>query len=431
MMTNINRREKMKKFLPLLLIFVLLTVTFTGCGGGNGGEGGADGEPFKVGAIYPLSGANALLGNQCLTAVKIAVDMVNEAGGVHGRQVQLIEADAPDPTAATTEAGRLVDQQGVEIIFGSLASGNAIAIAGVTERAGVSLVESGGVADALTDSGFKNVFRILDKGSLRGATGANYVGTAIADMLGIAPSDLRVAIIHEESSYGTSVADGAEAKAKELGLNVVAREHYATTITDMSALVLKINEAKPDVLLSVNYINDAILLVDTLKQYNAVPKVFMGLGAGTTDPNFAATIGSDSDGFFCTDMPTNLPLDVFTDEEMRATVSAFREAFLEEYPDLLNVSIAAEAAFAGAYTFMTEILPNAETLDPESIREAALNTKLDMTTLGFGWDLGDDGQNYAASANINQWQGGEVVTIYPERLKNGDVINVPLPIASE
>ena len=422
----------MKKFLPILLILVLLATTFTGCGGGgNGGEGGADSEPFKVGAIYPLSGANALLGNQCLTAVQIAVDMVNEAGGVHGRQVELIEADAPDPTVATTEAGRLVDQQGVEVIFGSLASGNAIAIAGVTERTGVSLVESGGVADALTDSGFQNVFRILDKGSLRGATGANYVGTELADMLGIAPSDMRVAIIHEESSYGTSVADGAEAKAKELGLNVVAREHYATTITDMSALVLKINEAKPDVLLSVNYINDAILLVDTLKQYNAVPKVFMGLGAGTTDPNFAATIGADSDGFFCTDMPTNLPLDVFTDEEMRATVSAFREAFLAKFPDLLNVSIAAEAAFAGAYTFMNEILPNAETLDPESIREAALSTKLDMTTLGFGWDLGDDGQNYAASANVNQWQGGEVVTIAPDKLKNGDVINVPLPIAAE
>lgn len=99
--------------------------------------------------------------------------MINEKGGVHGRQVQLIEADAPDPTIATTEAGRLVDQQGVEIVFGSLASGNALAIAGVTEKTGVSLIESGGVADALTDSGFKNVFRILDKGSLRGASGAN------------------------------------------------------------------------------------------------------------------------------------------------------------------------------------------------------------------------------------------------------------------
>lgn len=417
----------MKKFLPILLILVLLATSLAGCGSNGGGEG--EGEPFKVGAIYPLSGPNALLGNQCLTAVKIAVDMINEKGGVQGREVQLIEADAPDPTIATTEAGRLVDQQGVQIVFGSLASGNALAIAGVTERTGVSLIESGGVADALTDSGFKNVFRILDKGSLRGASGANYVGTELAEMLGVAPSDLRVAIIHEESSYGTSVADGAEAKIKELGMNLVAREHYATTITDMSALVLKLKEAKPDVLFSVNYINDAVLLVDTLKQYDAIPKVFMGLGAGTTDPNFAATIGSDSDGFFCTDMPTNLPLDVFTDEEMKATVSEFRELFKAKFPDLKNVSIAAEAAFAGAYTFMNEILPNAETLDPEGIRAAALSTKLDMTTLGFGWDLGDDGQNYAASANINQWQGGQVVTIYPEKLKNGDVINVPLPIA--
>lgn len=416
----------MKRLLPILLVLVLLAATFVGCGE-SGGEG--DSDPFKVGAIYPLSGANALLGNQCLAAVKIAIDFVNENGGVQGREVVLVEADAPDPTVATTEAGRLVDQQGVQVIFGSLASGNALAIAGVTEKSGVSLVESGGIADALTDSGFKNVFRILDKGGLRGAAGAEYTAEHLAPMLGIEKSDLKVAIIHEESSYGTSVADGAEAKIKELGLQLVAREHYNPTIADMSALVLKIKEAKPDVLISVNYINDAILLVDTLKQFNAMPKVMMGCGAGTTDPNFASTIGADSDGIFCTDMPTNLPLDVFTDPEMRDVVSAFRDRFKTEFPDLKNVSIAAEAAFAGAYTFLNNILANAESLDPEGIRAAALSTKLDMTTLGFGWDLGEDGQNYAASANINQWQGGEVVTIYPEKLKNGEAINVPLPIA--
>jgi len=422
--------KNMKKRLAILLVLVMVLSSFAACGGG-GDKAGESTEPFKVGAIYPLSGSNALLGTQTLAAVKIAVDMINAKGGVQGREVVLVEADAPDPTAATTEAGRLVDKEGVQVIFGSLASGNALAIAGVTEKSGVTLVESGGIADALTDSGFKNVFRILDKGSLRGAAGANYVGAEIADKLGIAPKDLKVAIIHEESSYGTSVADGAEAKLKELGIPVVAREHYNTTITDMSALVLKIKEAKPDVLLSVNYINDAVLLVDTLKQYNAMPKVFMGCGAGTTDPNFAATIGKDSDGIFCTDMPTNLPLDVFTDEEMKQTVSDFRDAFKKEFPDMKNVSIAAEAAFAGAYTFMNNILPNAKTLDPAGIREAALTTKLDMTTLGFGWDLGEDGQNYAASANINQWQGGSVVTVAPEKLKNGEPINVPLPIAGK
>lgn len=420
----------MKKNLAILLVLVMLMSVLTGCGGGSGDQSG-DTEPFKVGAVYPLSGANALLGSQCLAAVKIAVDIVNQNGGVQGRTIELVEADAPDPTAATTEAGRLVDQKGVQVIFGSLASGNALAIAGVTEKSGVSLVESGGIADAITDSGFQNVFRILDKGSLRGGAGAEYVATQIAPMLKIDAKDLKVAIIHEESSYGTSVADGAAAKLKELGVNVVIRESYNSTITDMSALVLKLKEAKPDVLLSVNYINDAILLVDTLKQYSAMPKVMMGCGAGTTDPNFAKTIGADSDGIFCTDMPTNLPIEYFTDPEMNKVVAEFRDRFKKEFPDLNNVSVAAEAAFAGSYTFLNNVLPNAKTLDAAGIREAALTTKLDMTTLGFGWDLGDDGQNYAASANINQWQGGKVVTVYPEKMKNGDVINVPLPIAAQ
>jgi len=435
--TNLKERKgmaedhtgwKMKK-LAILLVLVMLMTAFTACGGGD--QAADTEEPFKVGAIYPLSGANALLGNQCLAAVKIAVDFVNANGGVQGRQVELVEADAPDPTAASTEAGRLVDQQGVQVIFGSLSSGNALAIAGVTEKSGVTLVESGGIADAITDSGFQNVFRILDKGSLRGSAGAEYVATQIAPMLNIDPKDLKVAIIHEESSYGTSVAEGAVAKLKELGVQIVMQESYNPTITDMSAMVLKLKEAKPDVLLSVNYINDAILLVDTMKQYNAMPKVMMGCGAGTTDPNFAKTIGADSDGIFCTDMPTNLPIEYFTDPEMNKVVSEFRERFRAEFPDLNNVSVAAEAAFAGAYTFLNDILPNAKTLDAAGIREAALTTKLDMTTLGFGWDLGDDGQNYAASANINQWQGGKVVTVYPERMKNGEVINVPLPIAAQ
>lgn len=418
----------MRKKLAIILVVMLLVTSLAGCSGGAKKSESA--ETFKVGAIYPLSGDKALLGSQCLAAVKIAVDIVNEKGGVQGRQIELVTADAPDPTAATTEAGRLVDQKGVQVIFGSMASGNALAIAGVTERSGVTLVESGGIADALTDSNFKNVFRILDKGGLRGGGGVAYVAEYIAPLLGIAPEDLRIAIIHEESSYGTSVADGAEKKATELGLNVVAREAYNATITDMSALVIKLKEAKPDVLISVNYINDAILLVDTLKQYDAMPKVLMGTGAGTTDPNFAATIGADSDGIFCTDMPTNLPIDVFnSDKELKSVVSDFRERFKAEFPDMKNVSVAAECAFGGAYTFLNDILPNAKTLDSAGIREAALTTKLDLTSIGFGWDMGKDGQNYASLANINQWQNGEVVTLYPEALKNGEVINVPLPMS--
>ncbi len=417
----------MKNFLSVVLVLALMLTGLTACSQGKSNEG-----ELKVGAVYPMSGANALLGTQCMEAVRIAVDMINEEGGVQGMQVALSEADAPDPTSAATEAGRLVDKEGVKMIFGSLASGNALAIAQVTDKSGVCLVESGGIADSLTDSGFKYVFRILDKGGLRGAAGVDYIAEEIAPALGIEKKNLKIAIIHEDSSYGESVANGAELEIEKQGMQLVAREHYSTTVTDMSAMVGKIKKAKPDVLLTVNYINDAILLVDTLKQHKAMPKVFMGCGAGTTDPQFATTVGSESDGFFCTDMPTNLPIEAFADDTaLQKTVKEFRARFLAQHKDLNTVPVAAEAAFAGAYTFMHDVLANVDDLnDPDAIRAAALDTKLDLTALGFGWDLHEDGQNYAAAANINQWQNGKVVTVAPEKLKNGEAINVPLPIAS-
>ena len=417
----------MRRILMLFFSFILLAAIFTGC---NSTDYPTNSETFKVGAVYPMSGPNSLQGQQCMAAARIAVDFVNNNGGVHGMPVELFEADAPDAAAAATEAGRLIDQKSVKVIFGSLASGNAIAIAGVCDKSSVILVESGGIADALTDQGFKSVFRILDKGGLRGAAGVNYISEELTGFLNIPKDRLKIAILHEDSAYGESVAAGARNQSRKLGIEIVSDQAYNVSLKDMSALTLNIKEAKPDVLLMVNYVDDAILIMDTLRQYNAVPKAIMGCGAGATSPMFATEIGPDSNGIFCTDMPTNLSPEVYADDaEVQKTVTDFKAAFLSVYPDLTTGSIAAEAAFSGAYTFMNNILPDARSLEFEDMRTAALNTKLTMTTLGFGWDMGEDGQNYAASANINQWQDGQVVTVYPEKMRNGDVINVPLPIA--
>ena len=95
------KEGKNEKFLCLYCCLCMMATMFTGCGGG-GGEG-TESEPLKVGPIYPLSGANALLGNQCLTLSELRLNMVNEAA--RSRQpVGIDRSGCSDSTTATTES---------------------------------------------------------------------------------------------------------------------------------------------------------------------------------------------------------------------------------------------------------------------------------------------------------------------------------------
>lgn len=110
----------------------------------------ADGT-YKIGMIYPMSGGNALFGNAMVSATEIAVDMINEAGGVNGTQIQLVVGDGATSSEASTEATRMIDSEGVNVIIGSMSSGNANAIRSVTERSNVILWETSAVADNVLD----------------------------------------------------------------------------------------------------------------------------------------------------------------------------------------------------------------------------------------------------------------------------------------
>ena len=177
----------MKKLLLSFIVFALITASFVGCGNKTTPK---NTEAIKIGAMFPTSGANALMGNAGLLGAQVAVDMINKNGGVKGRQVALVAADATDATVANTEAGRLINQQGVGIIIGSLSSGNALAISAVTEKSGAILWETCGISDELTSKGFKYVFRVIDKGSFRGAYAMKFAKDVLAPKLGIAADKL-------------------------------------------------------------------------------------------------------------------------------------------------------------------------------------------------------------------------------------------------
>ena len=122
-----------------------------------------------------------------VSATEIAVDMINEAGGVNGTQIQLVVGDGATSSEASTEATRMIDSEGVNVIIGSMSSGNANAIRSVTERSNVILWETSAVADNVLDGNSGLTFRICDQGSYRGYNAVKFLCEELADDLGKEP----------------------------------------------------------------------------------------------------------------------------------------------------------------------------------------------------------------------------------------------------
>ena len=135
-----------KKIYFLISVILILSLALTGCGGGGGADTGDDSEgPVVFGAIFPLTGPNALLGDESLRGAQIMVDELNANGGLWGREVVLNVADAPDATAAQTEAERLITKDGVKIMFGAYSSAIANVASDVCARYEVPYFEFGGI----------------------------------------------------------------------------------------------------------------------------------------------------------------------------------------------------------------------------------------------------------------------------------------------
>src|SRR3977135_2559185 len=117
-------------------------------------------EPIKIGVLLPLTGPFAKNGIENWEAMQIARDMINEQGGIGGRKIEYVHGDATSPTAAISEAERIITKDGIKITTGSFASPLAIAVSQAAERHGVFHWETTGAAEVITRRGFKHTFQV-------------------------------------------------------------------------------------------------------------------------------------------------------------------------------------------------------------------------------------------------------------------------------
>jgi len=374
-------------------------------------------QDIKLGALYPFSGGLALLGDESYRGTKIAVDERNAAGGINGKKLVLIKADAVDANQAVGEARRLTSVEGVTAIFGSFASGVSSAATQVTELAGVPYFELGAVADTITSRGFKYVFRSNSTAKNFAERSIESVIKVIAPTLKVDPKALKLAIIYEDGPYGTLVGGFQKEEAKRLGLTVVESQAYSAKSVDLSSLVLRVKSAGADIVLQTSYQNDTILFFRQSATAGYKPRAYVGAGGGYSLNDTAVALGAGIEGVYNVDFP-QITMNEAGAPGLKDFVSAYQKQFgmqPRSGHSLVN--------YVGAKAFL-EILAKAKSTDKDKIREAVLAYRqpVGSNAAAWGFQFGENGQNQLASTNLMQWQRGKLVTVYPESVASAKPI---------
>ena len=193
-------------------------------------------QSVKIGVILTLSGPPGRAGNRQKDGAQLAVDAINAAGGIKGRQLQLvIQDDAGDPNAAVTAFNTLAAQDDIVAIYGSTIGSSTMAFAPLAKRAGIPVAVPNATYQ-ITRLGNEFLFRVAVPGD---------VEVKAAVDLAKKKGWKRIAMLHSNDAYGKQ---GADLLAEMKDLEVVASESFATNSTDYTPQLTKIRAARPDVI---------------------------------------------------------------------------------------------------------------------------------------------------------------------------------------
>ncbi len=388
-------------------------------------------DVIRIGTLYPMTGPLALLGNEEWRGAEVARVAQNEKGGVLGKKIEFVKADAPDAKAATAEAERLITVEKVKVIVGSYSSSIAYASTAVAEKYKVVCFEMGGIADALTQRGFNYLFRINPLASDFGIMDVEIAEKKICPVLKLKPQDTKVAVIYEDTLYGTTVGTSAVKTAKARGFRVVADEPYNAKAVDLSSLVMKLRSAQPDILMATSYANDAILFWRQVRELNLNVKAMIGNGGGHGLKDTADALGNDINYILNVDItqPRNV------NEKFCPGVKEFARRYekLFGHPPRSGHSL---RAYMGV-NVLWDVIKRAKSTDPEAIRKAAMETDIPEGTTPTGWGVkfappGDpnQGTDLRAKPVVMQWFNQEQYTVYPAAAAVKEIV-LPLPTWEE
>ena len=356
----------------------------------------------NVGVILPLSGPNAQFGINSRNGIELAADEINAAGGITelgGARINLVVGDATStPTTAGNVAQRLITQQDMTAVLGAFASSLTLAISEVTERRDIPLLTMS-FADQITGRGYKNIFQVVAKASVIGKAQFDYT-SAIAQAAG-AKLD-KIAIMYEDTAYGTAQAKGLRAGVKAANVEIVMDDAYPLGITDTTPLVNKLREFGAQAVFPVSYLNDSLLIIRTMRQQKlTIPAI--GGAAGYVIPDFEKALGEFSENVLSINT-SNYDLAPELTDRFRKRFGYFMVHEALEHAVCLEV--------------LVQAIKKAKSAKAEEVAAALRGAKFTggwingMT--GGAVQFDQAGLNVLSVPLMVQWRGKNLVTVWPK-----------------
>jgi branched-chain amino acid transport system substrate-binding protein len=376
-------------------------------------------ETVKIGILWPLTGNAAAAGQASKAAAEIAAEIVNnkhpELGNLplaateglpnlSGAKLELIFVDHQgNPSVAQQLATRLITQDKVHVLMGAYQSSCSFTATAVAERYGIPFMVGESAALNITGRGFKWVFRGTPIASDYAAIYMRFFD----DMKKQGKKIGSIAVVNENTDYGTSVADSIEAAAKKNNIAVAIRIPYSASSTDVSAQVLQLKEKQPDVVIFISYTSDSILYMKSMKNLDYMPPMVIGDDTGFSDPSFIPAVADVAQGAM-----NRSAWDV---GKPGSTTYKINEMYKTKTGrDLGDTS----ARNMQSFFALADAINRAGSTDPEKIRDALTKTDLkpDQLMMGYnGVKFDETGQNVLASTYLIQLKGKEYQLVWPDK----------------
>ena len=375
-------------------------------------------ESVKIGVLYPLTGNSAASGQEAKQSVEVGAEIVNTGHpelkampigsspglpNLGGAKIEPIYVDhRGDPSVAQSLAQRLITNDKVVALLGSYQSSTAMTATAVAERYGVPFVVSDSVAGNITTRGFKYTFRVTP-------IAQNFADSYMRFLTSMKQSGKPVdtlAIVNENTDYGSSVGDAIEAEAKKSGFPVSIRIPYSANGADVTAQVLQLKQKNPSVALFVSYASDAILFMRTMKSLDYLPAMIIGDSAGFSDPPFLPAVGSISQGLMNRSVWSAEPAGTLA----YAVNKIYQAKSGREIDDVSGRDMQ-------AFFVLADAINRAGAVDPKKVQAALAATDWPQSAVFIGYrgvKFDATGQNVLGATYLTQLQGKDYATVWPD-----------------